>query len=329
MKNGFKVFDTDTHVLPAAEVIERYVDPVFRPRLKELEPYRKPMRQSAEYQGALHGYRIQPQFYRRVLGEAAPRPDHSGRDTVWMGAKVPRPGVQDDNAANRVADMDDEGTDVHFLVPGGWSSLIGVDDVSLETGMIRAFHRHMADFCGQYPDRLKGPIVASTRDVDSAVEEIRKWGKSTWAVAVKPQVDISRSITRASTRSGAPPPNTACRSCTTARRGTRPITRVTTTCGTTSSWDGWCRTRGAQCGLSRRSSAAAFWTVIRHCASARSNAASAGYRFGPSAWTSSTPMWGRPPKERALFLQHRAAGRGGNVPNGERLPQRGRADVRL
>jgi hypothetical protein len=165
MKNGFKVFDTDTHVLPAAEVIERYVDPDFRPRLKELEPYRTPMRQSAEYQGALHGYRIQPQFYRRVLGEAAPRPDHSGRDTVWMGAKVPRPGVQDDNAANRVADMDDEGTDVHFLVPGGWSSLIGVDDVSLETGMIRAFHRHMADFCGQYPDRLKGPIVASTRDV--------------------------------------------------------------------------------------------------------------------------------------------------------------------
>ena len=115
MKNGFKVFDTA--VMPAAEVIERYVDPDFRPRLKELEPYRTPMRQSAEYQGALHGYRIQPQFYRRVLGEAAPRPDHSGRDTVWMGAKVPRPGVQDDNAANRVADMDDEGTDVHFLVP--------------------------------------------------------------------------------------------------------------------------------------------------------------------------------------------------------------------
>jgi hypothetical protein len=69
MKNGLKVFDTDTHVMPAAEVIERYVDPVFRPRLKELEPYRTPMRQSAEYQGALHSYRIQPQFYRRLNGE--------------------------------------------------------------------------------------------------------------------------------------------------------------------------------------------------------------------------------------------------------------------
>ena len=188
MKNGFKVFDSDTHVMPAAEVIERHVDPAFRPRLAELAQYRVPMRQSAEYQGSFHGYRIQPQFYRRVLGEAAPRPDHSGRDTVWMGQQLPRPGVQDDAADNRILDMDEEGTDVHFLVPGGWSSLVGVDDPSLESGMIRAFHRHMDEFCGRYPARLKGPIVASTRDVAGAVAEIEKWGKSTWAVAVKPQV---------------------------------------------------------------------------------------------------------------------------------------------
>jgi len=86
-------------------VARRAAELDFRPRLEELEPYRTPMRQSAENQGALHGYRVQPQFYRRVLGEAAPRPDHSGRDTVLMGAKVPRPGVQDDNASNRIADM--------------------------------------------------------------------------------------------------------------------------------------------------------------------------------------------------------------------------------
>jgi len=40
MKNGFRVYDSDTHVNPAAEVLERYVDPGFRPRLAELEPYR-------------------------------------------------------------------------------------------------------------------------------------------------------------------------------------------------------------------------------------------------------------------------------------------------
>ena len=48
MKHGFRVYDIDTHILPAAEVIERYVDPDFRPRLAELEQYRVPVRQSAE-----------------------------------------------------------------------------------------------------------------------------------------------------------------------------------------------------------------------------------------------------------------------------------------
>jgi predicted TIM-barrel fold metal-dependent hydrolase len=189
MKDGYRVYDSDTHVLPAAEVLERYVDPEFGPRLDELAQYRTPISASAEHSGGgLHGYRIAPQYYRRVLGEAAPREGHTGRDTVWRGSKLPRPGVQDDDAANRIRDMDDEGTDAHFLVPGGWSSTIGLDDPSLETGMIRAFHRHMADFCGRYPDRLKGPIVASTRDVEAAVQEIREWGKAKWAVAVKPQI---------------------------------------------------------------------------------------------------------------------------------------------
>src|SRR5215207_6062386 len=118
MRNGFRVYDSDTHVLPAAEVIERYVDPSFRPRLDELAQYRVPIRASAEHSGGgMHGYRIAQQYYRRVLGEAAPREGHSGRETTWRGSQLPRPGVQDDDAANRIADMDDEGTDVHFLVP--------------------------------------------------------------------------------------------------------------------------------------------------------------------------------------------------------------------
>ena len=43
MRNGFRVYDSDTHVNPAAEVLDRYVDPGFRARLPELEPYRLPV----------------------------------------------------------------------------------------------------------------------------------------------------------------------------------------------------------------------------------------------------------------------------------------------
>ena len=103
-----------------------------------------------------------------------------------MGTKQPRVGVQDDQAENRIKDMDDEGTDAHFMVPTLWVSVVGHPDVALEVGLIRAYHRHAADFCGQFPARLKTAIVASTRAVDEAVREIRTWGTSKWAVAVLP-----------------------------------------------------------------------------------------------------------------------------------------------
>jgi predicted TIM-barrel fold metal-dependent hydrolase len=180
MKNGFRVYDSDTHVNPAAEILEGYVDPGFRPRLAELVPYR------LGGSGGFHNYRVATKFYRRILGEAAPRETFTGRESRWRGGRMPRPGTQDDRAENRVKDMDDEGTDVHFLIPGSWLSLIGLPDPALEVGMIRAYHRHMADFCGEFPSRLKGLIVASTRDVAAAVREIREWGNSNWAVAVKP-----------------------------------------------------------------------------------------------------------------------------------------------
>ena len=42
-------------------------------------------------------------------------------------------------------------------------SVVGLPDVEIEVNMIRAWHRHAADFCGQFPARLKTAIVASTR----------------------------------------------------------------------------------------------------------------------------------------------------------------------
>ena len=189
MKDGLRVFDADTHVEPTAEVIDSYVDPAFRPRLADLAAYRQPVR-PGNPGGApgRHVYRYGQISYRRILGEAAPRDTHSGRDTHWMGSKQPRAGTQDDMAENRIQDMDDEGTDTHFLIPTSWTSFVGHEDPTIEVNIIRAFHRHMANFSGNHPDRLQSMIVASARDVDAAVQEIKAWGKSRWAVAVMPLV---------------------------------------------------------------------------------------------------------------------------------------------
>ena len=40
MRNGFKVFDADTHMRPSAESIFPYLDPVVRERIPDLDEHR-------------------------------------------------------------------------------------------------------------------------------------------------------------------------------------------------------------------------------------------------------------------------------------------------
>jgi len=48
----------------------------------------------------------------------------------------------DRSSAARIADMDFEGADVNFMLPSGWfGTFTAGDDVALEMGMYRAFHR--------------------------------------------------------------------------------------------------------------------------------------------------------------------------------------------
>jgi len=194
VRGGLRAFDADTHVNPAADVLDRYVDPGFRPRLAGLEPHRVPTGQMIGGTPDTSQYRVATKLYRRVLGDARPHETFTGRAVQWRGSKKPRLGVQDDQAENRIKDMDDEGTDAQFLVPTLWPSVVGLPDVTIEIELIRAYHRHAAAFCGQFPARLKTAIVASTRAVDEAVREIRHWGASTWAVAVMPLLGDDRPV---------------------------------------------------------------------------------------------------------------------------------------
>ena len=91
MKNGLRVYNSDTHINPAAEILDKYVDPDFRPRLPELARYRSPSGQAADGKSDLHNYRTGTKYYRRILGEEAPRETFTGRDARWMGSKKATP----------------------------------------------------------------------------------------------------------------------------------------------------------------------------------------------------------------------------------------------
>jgi hypothetical protein len=81
MKNGLRVYDADTHVEPSAEVID---NTSIRGSARASTSWRPiaPVRAGSPGNSpGRHVYRYGQISYKRILGEAAPRKAHSGRDT--------------------------------------------------------------------------------------------------------------------------------------------------------------------------------------------------------------------------------------------------------
>jgi predicted TIM-barrel fold metal-dependent hydrolase len=180
-RDGYRIFDADTHVGPDAAILERYLSRAERDRLAGWEQFR-----ARDRYGHVTYTRGQRR-YRRRLGAARPEQDPGGYMAGFTGvarAREPSPRVDADPAA-RIADMDYEGVDVNLTLPSGWfGTWTAGDDVALEMAMYRAYHRWMDEYCGAFPRRLGGVILAGARDIAGALAEMRLWGRAAWAWGV-------------------------------------------------------------------------------------------------------------------------------------------------
>jgi predicted TIM-barrel fold metal-dependent hydrolase len=182
-KDGFRIFDSDTHVGPVINVLDQFMTQAERKKLEGWGEFK-----SVNKKGDITYNRGQRR-YRRKLGTAQAEATPGGYMAGFTGVKKKREvsPLVDADAAERIKDMDFEGVDVNLTLPSGWfGTWTASDDVALEAGMYRAYHRWMDAYCGKFPDRLGGVILACGRDVKSAVEEIKRWGKSRWAWGVLP-----------------------------------------------------------------------------------------------------------------------------------------------
>ena len=191
MRDGYKIIDMDTHVNPDMEVLEKYMEPSFRPRLDEVHKY---YRKRDTRDGMRTNFSVGPIRFDRFPGEKPQESDVvatlGGRDALEGRAgtqhrgKV-QPGTQDENSAGRIIDMDIEGRDVDFIFPIQWvSSLTALEDVTISQGMYGAYHSYMQEYTSIAPDRLKSAIQVQGADPEWAISEIKKWGKEKWVSAV-------------------------------------------------------------------------------------------------------------------------------------------------
>ena len=180
-RNGYKIFDADTHVRPDAAVLEPYLTADARVKLSQFESYKT--RDSQGSVTCLMGTR----HYKRRLGaasEEAPENKEYMRGYKRHQHGKPNPLCERDPAV-RIKDMDREGIDVNLMLPSGWfGAWTTVDDVAIETSMYEAYHRWTADYCSAFPSRLKGVILIAVRDIGKSLAELHRCAKETWPLAV-------------------------------------------------------------------------------------------------------------------------------------------------
>ena len=188
MRNGYKVFDSDTHFHPSVESIEPYLDSALRARAAEFkqreftmgwagEPLSEPYRHMYQL-GQQGGWGTAPP---RHLGEPGPRENAQRRFQHFMGTVYPTEGGADHAMDARIADMDREGQDAHLLVPAVAS---GHEDPSVDSGMVQALHRYLDDICGAHPDRLFSMLAVNARFIEESVGEIKLYADKPWVKGV-------------------------------------------------------------------------------------------------------------------------------------------------
>jgi predicted TIM-barrel fold metal-dependent hydrolase len=167
-KNGFRVFDSDMHIMEPADLWERRIDPEFRdiaPRgltSKNVRDLRIRFPGQAAEQVNLTGINGGRNFERNQALY------HDDAARGWTGE------VQLDA-------MNNEGLDMAVMFPSrGLNVLVGTDggarvaDSGFAAAIARAYNDWLFDFCQADPNRMLGAGMVSVYDINDAVAETHR-----------------------------------------------------------------------------------------------------------------------------------------------------------
>jgi predicted TIM-barrel fold metal-dependent hydrolase len=172
-KSGFKVLDSDMHVMEPPDLWPRYIEPAWRHAapvgLTELP---RDMRVKVKSHVLLRLGRVRPR-----TGEGGPWSTEQER--VYAHAEE-----RGWDARSQVDAMDAEGLDQAVLFPSRGLFVLGLDSLQvmgidgleseLAAAIARAYNDWLHDFCRERPERMFGAGMVAPHDVESAVTETRR-----------------------------------------------------------------------------------------------------------------------------------------------------------
>jgi predicted TIM-barrel fold metal-dependent hydrolase len=163
-RDGFRIMDSDLHILEPADLWERYIDPAFRDRApRGLTDITRGLGVMVE--GQTYGHAAQ--------GIGRKRRDYSTYLQHEHYAEVER---RNYDGIAMLGAMDREGLDLAVLYPSRGlliASIPGLDP-ELFGAISRAYNDWLHDLCLTDPTRLFGAAMVPPTDVDAAVAEARR-----------------------------------------------------------------------------------------------------------------------------------------------------------
>jgi predicted TIM-barrel fold metal-dependent hydrolase len=183
-RGGFRVMDSDIHVVEPHDLWLRYTEPRFKDRAPRFEAIDGSSMEGWRFEG-----KVFPAFLdrpdRRRLARVR-REKARARHLATGRYRDPAEDLRGDDPRSMLKAMDREGIDVAIVFRTLGSHVIGVDglDPELSAAVCRGFNTWLADFCGTDRARLKPAAVLPLHDVRLAVEEARRSVRELGAVAL-------------------------------------------------------------------------------------------------------------------------------------------------
>ena len=173
-KNGFKVLDSDMHVLEPPDLWQRYIDPAYKHVAPVgLTEMRRDMRVKVKSHVMLRMGPVRP------IGGGAGIAWSTEQDAVYAHSEE-----RGWDPISQKEAMDAEGLDRAILFPSRGLFVLGLDtpqvmgldglEPDFAAAIARAYNDWLADFCKPYPDRFLGAAMVAPHDVAAAVAETRR-----------------------------------------------------------------------------------------------------------------------------------------------------------
>jgi uncharacterized protein len=183
-KAGFRVMDSDIHVMEPHDLWQRYTEPAFRDRAPRFAAI-----DGSDYEGWQFDGKVFPAFFdrpeRRRLARV--RKDKARARHLAAGRyRDPAEDLPGHDPHAMLQAMDREGIDVSIVFRTLASHLIAVDglDPQLSAAVCRAFNHWLSDFCDKDRARLKAAALVPLQDARLAAEEARRAVRDLGAVAI-------------------------------------------------------------------------------------------------------------------------------------------------